>query len=102
MLGRPAPGAVRLLRPDKFHDVAAFVQDGMADTADVFARSVWKNNPKICLKLGFSKQSRRGEVVNKLARLSVADEVAGRRLRRCGHVRRFRGGSAALRRRAGG
>src|SRR6266852_4282293 len=31
----------------------------MAYTADVFDRSVWKNNPKICLKLSFSKQSRR-------------------------------------------
>src|ERR1700723_4519088 len=31
--------------PDKFHDVAAIVQDGMADTADVFDRSVWKNIP---------------------------------------------------------
>jgi hypothetical protein len=31
----------------------------MADTADVFDRSVWKNNPKICLKISFSKESRR-------------------------------------------
>jgi hypothetical protein len=33
--------------------------------------------------------------VRELARHSVADEVAGRRLRRRGHVQRFRGGSAA-------
>src|SRR5580704_1199980 len=36
------------------------------------------------------------------ARHSVADEVAGRRLRRRGHVARFRGGSVARRRRAAG
>jgi hypothetical protein len=41
-------------------------------------------------------------VVNRLARPSVADEVAGRRLQRRGHVPRFRGGSAARRRRAVG
>ncbi len=37
-----------------------------------------------------------------IARHSVADEVAGRRLRRRGHVPRFRGGSVARRRRAAG
>ena len=41
--------------PDKFHDVAALVQDGTADTADVFDRSVWKNNPIIFLTISFSK-----------------------------------------------
>ena len=40
--------------------------------------------------------------VRLLARHSVADEVVGRRLRRCGHGVRFRGASAALRRRAAG
>jgi len=39
-------------------------------------------------------------VTSELARHSVADEVAGRRLRRRGHVPQFRGGSVARRRRA--
>jgi len=33
---------------DKLHDVAAFVQDGMADTADVFHRSVWTTRRSSC------------------------------------------------------
>src|SRR5947208_15284388 len=45
---------------------------------------------------------RKGGIVNRLARHSVADEVAGRRLRHRGHVARFRGGSVARRRRAAG
>jgi hypothetical protein len=38
----------------------------------------------------------------RLGRHWVADEVAGRQLRQRGHVPRFRGGSAARRRRAAG
>src|SRR5215470_14847943 len=43
-----------------------------------------------------------GADTRKLACHSVADEVAGRRLRPRGHVQRFRGGSVARRRRAAG
>jgi len=45
--------------PDRFHDVAALVHDGMADTADVFDRSIWKHNSIIFLTISVSKQSRR-------------------------------------------
>src|SRR5690348_3042467 len=53
---------------------------------------------------GFEILTIAGELTNylRIARHSVADEVAGRRLWRRGHVSRFRGGSVARRPRAAG
>ena len=62
----------------------------------------WTGKSSAAIKSWSCLSSSHSSRTIRLARHSAADEVAGRRLRRRGHVPRFRGGSVGRRRRAVG